>query len=75
MICSKSSGRPSERPRTGETRRGSNPEMNDAFVDSYNPNVSPPFHVTYPKGNELGDGGWYDEESILAFWPEVVPDP
>lgn len=59
-------------PKTGETRRGPNPRMNDAFVDVYNPNIYPPFHVTYPKGNELGDGGWYDEESILANWPEVV---
>lgn len=63
------------RPQTGETRRGNNPAMNDAFVKAYNPNISPPFWVEWPKGNELGSGGWYSEESILAFWPEVVPDP
>lgn len=61
-------------PRTGETRRGSNPAMNDAYVDSYDPNVSPPWFVRWPKGDELGSGGWYDTESILAFWPEVVKD-
>ena len=61
-------------PQTGETRRGSNEAMNDAFVKAYNPNVDPPFYVEWPKGNELGSGGWYCEESILAFWPEVVPD-
>lgn len=62
-------------PQTGQIRRGPTEKMNDAYVDVYNPNVSPPFHVTWPKGNELGDGGWYDAESILSFWPEVVPDP
>ena len=59
-------------PQTGETRRGGNEAMNDALVKAYNPNVDPPFYVEWPKGNELGSGGWFCEESILAFWPEVV---
>jgi hypothetical protein len=61
-------------PRTGETRRGSNSAMNDAYIDSYDPNISHPWFVRWPKGDELGSGGWYDTESILAFWPEVVKD-
>lgn len=60
-------------PRTGQTR-SDNRFVDDVFVKAYDPNVSPPFWVECPKGNELGEGGWYDEDQIMSRWPEVVPD-
>ena len=79
-IYSKSSVRPSKRLQPSGRFRCRKPGkgsrfIDDAFVKAYNPNVSPPFWVECPKGNELGEGGWYDEDEIIERWPEVVPDP
>lgn len=59
----------------GQTRRGAtSPGMNPAFVKFYDPLIEPPWFVEWPKDNEIGAGGWYDEASVAAFWPEIVSE-
>lgn len=65
-----------KKPEINQTRRGAHsPRMNDAFVKAYRPDISSscPWWVVWPKGNAYGEGGWYTEEDVMNFWPEVVP--
>jgi hypothetical protein len=72
-LCQHCTHRGSPDPKIGQTRRSTNyPTMNDGYVKSYNPDITPSWWVEWPKGNTLGSGGWYSAKMIREIWPEVV---
>jgi len=58
--------------RLGQARRSkAYPSMNEGLVLDYVPRFG--WFVQWPKGNELGAGGWYSTaKGVRDIWPEVV---